>query len=138
MEALLAGPRAEMEKKLGAAKTQFQKDLVVATDRGEVHIDKFQFPVAGEVYAWQKRMDPVLPVTLEARLVGSLPAGATWVTFRFPGILDTMVLQVNLPDTEPGGESVEPGATSTRMPVHITVAPTATPMPSPAPQTPKP
>lgn len=134
MEALLAAPHAEMEKKLSAASEEFRKGLDIETDRGPARIDKFQFPSAPEVYAWQKRMDPVLPVTLEARLNGSLPASATWVAFRFPGVLDSMVLQVNLPDTEPGGETVEPGATSSRMPVQVPAE--ATPSPTPPPSAP--
>jgi hypothetical protein len=115
MDALLSGPRPDLEEALADGERRFKKGFVATTDRGPASMDVLQFPRADQVEEWRKKAKPVLPVVLEIKAEGQLPPETRWVSFQFPRILDQMILQVNRPDQEPYAEPLEPGMPSSRL-----------------------
>ncbi len=131
MEALLDGPRTELETRLADARDRFQRGLILRTDRGQGNAESVDFPDAAAVLAWRNTHDPVLPVALPVTMTGSLPAGAGSVAIRFPAIFDQVILTVERPGEEPSAEPVEAGAFSTSLPIRLDPA---KPPPAPAPR----
>ena len=129
MEELLAGPRAELEAQLADARGRFLRAVRVVTDRGPGWVEASEFPRADAVLAWKATKTPVLPVVLPVTLAGRLPAGAGTVAFRFPSVLEQVILTVARPGEEPFVEPVEAGANSTALPLEA--AATASPPPGP-------
>ena len=129
MEELLAGPQAVLETRLTEAKGRFLHGFRVVTDRGPGRVDASDFPTAEQVLAWKASTTPVLPVVLPVRLSGRLPAGASTVAFRFPDVLEQVILTVERPGEEPLAEPVEPGAESTALPIKVTASSPPTPGP---------
>ena len=125
MEALLAGPRAELAAQLAEAKERFLHGFRVTTDQGPGGVEACEFPTADEVLAWKATTRTVLPVELPVRLSGRLPAGAGTVAFRFPSVLEQVILTVERPDEEPFAEQVETGASSSVLPLKLATAPAA-------------
>ncbi len=122
MEELLAGPRPVLETRLAEAKGRFLHGLRVVTDRGPGSVDASEFPTAEQVLAWQAATTPVLPVVLPVRITGRLPEGAGTVAFRFPDVLEQVILTVQRPEEEPFAEPVEAGETSTALPIRVTAS----------------
>lgn len=119
MEALLNGPRADLETRLAGAKARFLHGLVVATDLGAATTAAVEFPDVQAVLAWRDARRPVLPVVLPVNVKGALPPRATSVTFRFPAVFDQVVLTVERPGEEPSAEPLAAGAVSTALPVRL-------------------
>ena len=119
MEALLAGPRDELEATLDQAKGRLKRGFRVVTDAGGGVVDTISFPDAGQVLEWRDQNNPVLPVVLPIRLAGRLPPGAKTVAYRFPAVLDQVILTVERPSEEPEAEAVDAGKTSTALPVRL-------------------
>ena len=122
MEALLAGPRDELEARLLEARGRFVRAFAVRTDRGPAPVREVEFPRADAVLAWRDKMQPALPVILPVRLTGELPPGTKSVAFRFPAVLDQVILIVERPGLEPSVEPVEAGTVSSPLPVQVAPA----------------
>ena len=123
MEELLDGPRAELAARLADSKVRFLHGFRVATDRGPGTVDGGEFPGADQVLAWKATNTPVLPVVLPVTLTGRLPAGAGTVAFRFPDVLEQVILTVARPGEEPSAEPVEAGEVSAALPLRTEAAP---------------
>lgn len=123
MDALLTGPRAELEARLDAAKRRFGRGLTLTTDRGPAAVDRIDFPEANLVYAWRDEKKPVLPVVLSAEMRGRLPRGAGALTVRFPSVFDQVILTVERPGEEAAVEPLEAGMASTAWPLRLDKAP---------------
>ncbi len=119
MEALLAGPRDMLAARLADARGRFLHGFQVTTDHGAGSVDASEFPGADQVLAWSATTRPVLPVVLPVQLSGRLPPGAGTVAFRFPRVLEQVILTVERPGEEPLTEPVEAGTTSTTLPLQI-------------------
>ena len=119
MEALLDGPREELEARLTEARDRFVHGLSVSTDHGPWAVKQVDFPMAAAVLSWRDTNRPVLPVLGEVRLEGKLPFGATSVSFRFPAVLDQVILTVERPGEEPSIEPVAANAASAPLPVKL-------------------
>ena len=119
MEALLAGPPSALQAQLDEAKRRFIHGCEVVTDRGPAVVPAVVFPDAADVAAWCATSTPVLPVTLPVRMTGHLPSGAGSVAFRFPFVLDQVILTVERPGEEPTAEPVDAGETSTAWPIRL-------------------
>lgn len=123
MNALLDGPRAELERRMDEARGHFARHFRVAADGQEVAVAQLRFPGADEVLAWKaEQRRPRLPVLLSAEVSGRLPAGTGRVAFTFPEIIGTIVLTVERPGEEAWTEPLEPGATSRELPVVLSAA----------------
>ena len=59
---------------------------------------------------------------MEAELTGKLPPCARSISFRFPEVLDRIVLSVERPGEEVFSEPLEPGIASSPLPVRLTAA----------------
>ena len=137
MEALLAGPREALEARLADARGRFLHGFRVVTDQGAGRVDTVEFPTVDQVLDWKATTTPILPVVLPVRLTGRLPAGAGTVAFRFPDVLEQVILTVARPDEEPFAEPVEAGTTSTALALPA-AAPAHSPTPGGQAATPKP
>ena len=73
--------------------------------------------------AWRDTMRPVLPVLVEVQLEGQLPRDAASVSFRFPSVLDQVILIVERPGEEPSIEPVAANTASTSLPVKFSAPP---------------
>ena len=132
MEELLAGPRDALEAGLADAKARFLRGFRVTTDRGEGRVEASEFPGAAQVLDWKATATPVLPVTLPVTLRGHLPPGAGTVAFRFPSVLEQVILTVERPGEEPLSEPVEAGTASTTLSLKISAPTQGTPGPETA------
>ena len=119
MEALLTGPREELEARLADARGRFLHGFTVSTDHGPLTVKNVDFPAAAAVLSWRDSKRPVLPVLVEVQLEGQLPPGATSVSFRFPSVLDQVILAVERPGEEPSIEPVAANTVSTVLPVNV-------------------
>ncbi len=119
MEELLAGPRAALEARLADARGRFLHGFRVTTDHGVGSVDTSEFPDAAQVLNWKTTTTPVLPVVLPVVLRGHLPPGAGTVAFRFPDVLEQVILTVERPGEEPMAEPVEAGESSTALPLKV-------------------
>lgn len=119
MEALLAGPREDLEAQLSKAKERFRRGFRVVTDAGDATFDLVAFPDAEKVLQWRDTVKPVLPVVVPVEVSGHLPRGAKTVAARFPPVLEQVVLTVERPGEEPSAEAVDNGALSTALPVRL-------------------
>ena len=121
MEELLNGPRALLEKRLMEARERFLHGVSIMTDAGNCAPGSIEFPDADAVDAYKLSASTLLPVVMEAKLIGRLPTGAKSVAFRFPNVLDLLVLSVERPGEDDYVEPLEPGAVSSQLPVHLIV-----------------
>lgn len=119
MEALLAGPREELEETLTRAKGRLQRGFKIVTDTGDGTVDGIDFPDAVQVLAWRDEHQTVLPIVIPARLSGWLPPGSRTVACRFPSVLEQVILTVERPGEEAEAQAVEAGTTSTPLPVRL-------------------
>ena len=120
MNALLDGPRADLEHRLTEARGRFSRHFHVSADGAETAIGELKFPTADDALAWKAAgRVPRLPVILGVEARGRLPVRARSVAFRFPEIIGTVVLTVERPGREPYTEPVEPGAVSTILPLAL-------------------
>lgn len=119
MEALLTGPRDELETTLDRAKGRLARGFRVVTDQGDGVVETTSFPDAEQVLAWRDHNQPVLPVILPVSLSGHLPPGARTVACRFPVVLDQVILTVERPGEEPEAEAIEAGKTSPPLPLRL-------------------
>ncbi len=119
MEELLAGPRDALEARLTEARMRFLRGFRVTTDHGEGRVEASEFPGAAQVLDWKATTTPVLPVTLPVTLRGHLPSAAGTVAFRFPGVLEQVILTVERPGEEPLAEPVEAGMASTALSLKV-------------------
>ncbi len=133
MEELLASPRDALAATLAEAKGRFLHGFRVTTDQGPGSVDAIDFPSADQVLTWKATITPVLPVTLAVGLSGRLPPGAGTVAFRFPNVLEQVILTVERPDEEPSVEPVGAGVTSTVLPLKPAALSPSTPGPQAAP-----
>lgn len=129
MEALLAGPRAELEAQLAGAKRRFGHGLVLTTDRGPAVVEALDFPTADLVDKWREEKTPVLPVVLSAEVRGRLPGGAGALAVRFPAVFDQVILTVERPGEEAEVEPVEAGKASATLPLRLAAAAPFVPSP---------
>lgn len=123
MEALLAGPKAELEARLAGARARFQGAFRVVTDTGDAALDPIDFPTADPVLAWRDRARPVLPVVIPARVSGHLPPGTRTVAVRFPPALEQVILTIERPDEEPEAQPVPAGVVSRALSVSLEAKP---------------
>ena len=123
MEELLTGPPETLATQLAGARERFAHGFRVETDAGNGAAESADFPDARQVLAWRDEMRPVLPVVLPIQVSGRVPTGAHTAAFRFPSVLEQVILTVERPDEEPVAEAVEAGKTSTPLPVRIVPAP---------------
>ncbi len=133
MEELLAGSRDVLAARLADARGRFLHGFRVTTDHGAGSVEISAFPGADQVLAWAATTKPVLPVVLPVQLRGRLPVGASSVAFRFPDVLEQVILTVERPDEEPLTEPVEAGETSTALSLKLATllpVPTAGPPPT--------
>lgn len=137
MEALLKAPRDEIDKRLAEAKERFGRSFAVLTDRGPVVPTALQFPTAADLASWCAAPGAVLPVIIPVEIDATLPAGATTLAFRFPGLMAETILTVERPGEDFFTEPVEGGKTSTELPVHAPVSPPSPDTKKPAAPTPK-
>ncbi len=119
MEALLAGPRGELEARLAGAKERLRHGFRVVTGAGDAVVERLDFPGAEEVLAWRDTVKPVLPVVIPVTVSGHLPPQAQTVAARFPSVLEEVILTVERPGEEPYAEPVATGTVSTALPVTI-------------------
>jgi hypothetical protein len=120
MDELLDGPSDELKHQLADAAGRFSRSFTILADNGTaVPLDSLKFPSVEEVLAWKRSMtkDTRLPVVLELSAQAHLPAGTRSVAFRFPQVLDQVVLTVERPGEEAESFALEPGETSPALPV---------------------
>ena len=127
MEELLAGPRDVLAARLADAKGRFLHGFRVTTDHGAGNVESSEFPGVEPVLDWAKTNTPVLPVVLPVQLRGRLPTGAGSVAFRFPDVLEQVILTVERPGEEPLTEPVGAGETSTALVLKLATSPVAVP-----------
>lgn len=123
MEALLKAPPDEVEKLLAEAKERFRHSFTVLTERGPVVPTALRFPTAADLASWRATAGAVLPVVIPVEVDTTLPAGATTLALRFPGLMAETILTVERPGEDFFTEPVEGGKTSTELPVHVPVPP---------------
>lgn len=119
MEELLAAPPEALTRQLAGAQKRFAHGFGVVTDAGNGVVESADFPDARRVLAWRDEMRPVLPVVLPIPVAGRVPQGAHTVAFRFPSVLEQVILTVERPDEEPVAEAVEAGKVSTPLVVRV-------------------
>ena len=123
MEELLRAPKQTLEQRLVLARDRFTHGFHVLTDKGEVAVQTIVFPKADDVYHWRDAAQRVLPVTLEVVVEGHLQTDAGTVAFRFPSLLDQVILTVERPGEEPASEPVGAGEFSSSLPIHLSPNP---------------
>ncbi len=116
MNALLDGPPAELETRLGEAKARFRQNFRVGASGPEA-IDKLTFPSAADVLQSVKGVRMRLPVMASVVVAGHLPPGAKTISFQFDEALGTLILTTEFPYQEPISEPVEAGAFSDKQPI---------------------
>lgn len=120
MNALLDGPRPELDRRMQLARGHFRKHFKILVDGRPLAAWQLQFPTTAEVEQWKANgTEPRLPVLLACVVRARLPAGANRVAFQFPDIIDHVVLTVERPDHEPATELVADGAPSSDFPVAL-------------------
>lgn len=113
MNALLDGPPDALQSALDDAAARLASGVVVQTDAGPGVIESAAYPSFVEIDRWKKaRHSPRLPVILDARVTGQLPAHATTVAFRFPEALGSIVLTIETPGAEPRAFAINGGDSS--------------------------
>jgi hypothetical protein len=113
MNALLDGPRADLQDRLTSSQKRFMEGLVVGDEATPGIVDSVDFPTAGDIH---KVVDggqtPRLPVMMTAIIKCHLKPGVHKVSFRFAEVLGTVVLTTEFPYKEPISDSIEPGDAS--------------------------
>ncbi|MHB8636979.1 MAG: nuclear transport factor 2 family protein [Fimbriimonadaceae bacterium] len=116
MNALLDGPRADLQDRLVDAKEQFVGGFAVTSGAQAGVVDAVAFPNAADIHRVADGGQlPRLPVMMTATLKCHLAPRAGTVAFRFADVLGTVVLSTEFPYQEPLSESVEPGDWSTAL-----------------------
>jgi hypothetical protein len=114
MNALVDGPRKDLQDRLAAAQTRFLEGLVIGDEKNLGSVDSVDFPTAEDIH---KVIDggqlPRLPVMMTATVRCHLASHAKRVSFRFAEVLGPVVLTTEFPYKEPTSESIEPGDSST-------------------------
>jgi hypothetical protein len=109
MNALLDGPSEELDAQLKIARERFTKGLAATGGR----LESLDFPTAADLHRQVAASPPPrLPVMAEVTARFRLAPVIDRVSLRFPELLGTVVLTVELPYIEPASEPVEPGAES--------------------------
>jgi hypothetical protein len=130
MNALLDGPRAELERRMTAARVHFMRHFQLEANGRPVAIAALHFPTTDDVLAWKAaNHEPRLPVLLSAEVSGQLPPDTTRIAFSFPEIIGTIVLAVERPGEEAWTGPLEPGATSNELPVALSTTAGASALP---------
>jgi len=119
MEALLSGPRENLERCLADGRGRLLRGVKLITDRGESAPVSVEFPTAKDIDAWKQGGEPALPLVLEAKLTAALPPGAKSIALQFPEVLDRLILTVERPGEEGYSEPVDAGSVSTPLPIHL-------------------
>ncbi|MBI5382027.1 MAG: HupE/UreJ family protein [Opitutae bacterium] len=142
MYALLDGPRAELDRRMGEARERFARHFRVRADGQELAGETFAFPTVDEVL---QAKDPGrktrLPVILSAEASGTLPAGTRRIAWRFPEVVGRVIVIVERQGEEAISEPVAEGDFSTEQeitlaapaqhaPASAALAPPAAPAPS--------
>ena len=122
MEALLSGPRDELERRLLDARERLRRGTVTFAGAAEVAPETVRVPDVTEIEAWKRASGPPLPVVLESQIDTRLPRGTRTVAFQFPSVLDRLILTVERPGEDAYSEPVEAGQPSTALPVHLSEA----------------
>jgi hypothetical protein len=126
MKALLDGPAEELDSRLRDAESRLNTQMTVQEDGEPLRIERAVFPRSVDVSAYLKTAGTQrLPVMMNAELWTHLTRRTGSLQLRFPDVLSSVVLTVELPGQEPASQPVEPG-TSCR-PIAINL-----PTPSPS------
>lgn len=120
MNALLDGPRAELERRMADARRHFLAHFALLADGAPISLERVRFPMANDVEAWlAARPGPRLPVLLSCEVDASIAPTARRVAFQFPEAIGTVVLTVERPAAEPFTEPVGAGLASTALDVSL-------------------
>ena len=119
MKALLKSSPALLDQRLAEAGARLLHGVPIITDQGEGAFDSVVFPTAAEVQSEARSGGPVLPVEMEVELKGKLSAHVHSVSFRFPEVLDQIVLSVERPKEDVFSEPLEAGIASSSLPVRL-------------------
>ena len=120
MNALLDGPRSELDQRLQQARVRFLRHFEVLADGHPVAVEQLLFPLADDVLRWNAAAKmPRLPVLLTCEAQGRLPVATQSLVFRFPEIIGSVVLGVERPGVEPFTEAVNAGEASSSLSVRI-------------------
>lgn len=120
MNALLDGPRAELDRQMTAARRRYTMHFQVEADERVLPIEHLSFPNTDDVLRWNaagKR--PRLPVLLTCTVTGHLPRGTRRVAFSFPELIGNVLLVVERPGMEPETESLSAGQPSSALALHL-------------------
>lgn len=116
MNALLDGPRAELERRMADARRHFVEHFAVVADGVPGTISRLRFPTAADVQTWgAARPGPRLPVLLSCDVDATISPATRRIAFRFPEVIGSVVLTVERPALEPFTEPVSAGTTSTAL-----------------------
>jgi len=118
MNALLDGPKADLQARLDAAKKRFVDGLAIGGAERSGVIDLVDFPTATEVLQVANSGQAArLPVMMTTILHCHLKPGVRNVSFRFADVLGPTVLSTEFPYQEPVSESIEAGDWSQSLPI---------------------
>src|ERR1044072_1357356 len=106
MNALLDGPKADLDTRLAEAKIRFLKGMEAVGGT----VEDGSFPSTQDNHQQVATLPPPrLPVMSEIAVTVKFPPVVNRVSFRFPDVLGTVVLTTERPYSEPITEPVEPG-----------------------------
>ncbi|MFT3784212.1 MAG: HupE/UreJ family protein [Nibricoccus sp.] len=126
MNALMDGPRAELEQQMLSAQNRFDRHFQIIANGHSLSPAEIHFPSADDVLAWKASgRSPRLPVLLQVAVRGQLPAGTSTIAFSFPEIIGNVVLTVERPGEEPYTEPVAPGTPSSDLTIALPPSPTS-------------
>ena len=129
---LLNSPTNVLATRLEQAQARFLEELTVEAGGGRATVETITYPTVNDLHRYEESVDLVqLPVMLELSLAGRLPAGAPWVSFRFPPKLGVLALTVRRPVRAPESLVVNPGETTPPIPLQLGGASPALPSPAP-------
>ncbi len=113
MNAMLDGDQDLLGERLKDAEARFIKGLSILSEGMPVSIDSITFPALKDIQDYVKENPKVrLPVMLTVVVTCHLQPSSR-VSYKFPELLDTVILTREFPYQEPIAEPVEPGAKST-------------------------
>jgi hypothetical protein len=122
LDALIAMPRADLDRKLDEAKQRLAHGVKIHGDDSDVSVKLGvkSFPTADDVHrAVAANPSHPLPVIAEAQLEGQLGAGTKSISIRFPEVMGTVALSVERPGEEVVCEKLEGGHNSATFDVAI-------------------
>jgi hydrogenase/urease accessory protein HupE len=113
MKELIDQPSASLDTLLKDAEARFRRGLRVVGDNGDGALDSFTFPSAADVQDWVRQNGrDNLPMMLTVTAKGHFAKGARTSAFRFPPVLDTVILTTEFPYQEPISEPVDSDSVS--------------------------